>query len=149
MALVCLISGVNQIRATIHSPKYVEMEVVAKSEEYKPYVSSYVNGCYYIYFDYEIKAEKVGISDMSIITHVYDKKTGEELGYITTSFSYMNLDEGATKTYTTELSDNQPEKNNNTFFIMLYNMDFEDMEFKYEFDYIHFTDGIYYHGDLD
>ena len=149
LALVCLISGVNQVKATIHSPKYLEMEVVAKSEEYKPYVSPYVNGCYYIYFDYEITAKKVGISDMSIITYVYDKETGEELGYITTSFSGMNLDKGATKTYATELSDNQPEKNNNTFFITLYNMDFEDLEFKYEFDYIHFDDGYYYHGDLD
>lgn len=149
LSLVCLISGVNQVRATIHSPKYLEMEVVAKSEEYKADVSPYVNGCYYIYFDYEITAKKVGVSDMSIITYVYDKKTGEELGYITTSFSYMNLDKGATKTYATELHDNQPEKNNNTFFIMLYNMDFEELEFKYEFDYIHFDDGIYYHGDLD
>ena len=84
---------------------------------------------------------------MSIITYVYDKNTGEELGYITTSLDYMNLDEGGTKTYTVELKENQPEKNN--FFSTLYGLDFEDLEFKYEYKYIHFEDGEYYHGKVD
>ena len=147
LVIVCIVTGANQANAKLHSPKHLELEVVAKSEEYKSDVSPYINGCYFIYFDYEITSEKVGISDMSIITYVYDKNTGEELGYITTSLSYMNLDEGGTKTYTVELKENQPEKNN--FFSTLYGLDFEDLEFKYEYDYIHFEDGEYYHGDLD
>ena len=61
----------------------------------------------------------------------------------------MNLDAGAEKQFTTELHDNQPEKNNNVFFIKLYNTEFEDLSFTFEYDYIHFADGEYYHGDLD
>ena len=147
MVIVCIVTGANQANAKLHSPKHLELEVVAKSEEYKSDVSLYINGCYFIYFDYEVTSKKLGISDMSIITYVYDKNTGEELGNITTSLSYMNLDEGGTKTYTVELKENQPEKNN--FFSTLYGLDFEDLEFKYEYDYIHFEDGEYYHGDLD
>lgn len=149
LVIVCIVTGSNQANAALHSPKHLEIDIVSKSEEYKPYVSSYTNGCYYIYFDYEIEAKKVGISDMKVITYVYDKDTGKELGYIATSFSGMNLDKGATKTYSMEWHDNQPEKNNNTFFLTVYDMDFEDLEFKHEFDYIHFDDGEYYHGDLD
>ena len=147
LVIVCIVTGANQANAKLHSPKHLELEVVAKSEEYKSDVSPYINGCYFIYFDYEVTSKKLGISDMSIITYVYDKNTGEELGYITTSLSGMNLDEGGTKTYTVELKENQPEKNN--FFSTLYDLDFEDLEFKYEYDYIHFEDGEYYHGDLD
>jgi hypothetical protein len=147
LVIVCIVTGVNQANAKLHSPNHLELEVVAKSEEYKSNVSHYINGCYFIYFDYEITSKKLGISDMSIITYVYDKNTGKELGYITTSLSGMNLDEGGTKTYTVELKENQPEKNN--FFSTLYEMDFEDLEFKCEYDYIHFEDGEYYRGNLD
>lgn len=46
LLIVCIICGTNQTKAKFHSPEYMEIEVVAKSEEYKPYVSPYVNGCY-------------------------------------------------------------------------------------------------------
>ena len=147
LVIACIVTGAKQANAKLHSPEHLELEVVAKSEEYKSNVSYYINGCYYIYFDYEVTSEKVGITDMSIITYVYDKNTGDELGYITTSLSDMNLVKGGTKTFKTELKENQPEKNN--FFSTLYDLDFEDLQFKYEYDYIHFDDGEYYHGDSD
>ena len=149
LVIVCIVCGVRQADAALHSPDQLEIVIVEKNQEYKSYVSGYTNGCHYIYFDYEVEAKKVGVSDMTVVTYVYDKNTGEELGYITTSFSGMNLDAGATKTYSMEWHDNQPQKNNNTFFLTVYDMDFEDLEFKHEFDYIHFDDGKYYHGDLD
>ena len=147
LSIACISTGISQAKERLHSPTHLDMEIVAKSEEYKSNVSPYTNGCYFIHFDYKITSNKLAVRSMSIITYVYDKSTGEELGYITTSFSDMNLDEGGTKTFSTEWKENQPEKNN--FFSTLYEMELEDLEFKYEYDYIHFDDGEYYHGDLD
>ena len=147
LTVTCLVNGIRQVDATRHSPKQLDIEIVSKSEEYQPYVSKYTNGCYYIYFNLDISAKKLGVTDMTLITHIYDKNTGEELGYLTTSFSGMNLNAGDTKGYLITWEDNQPQKNNNTFFLTIYNMDYEDLEFKFEYDYIHFDDGKYYHGD--
>ena len=56
----------------------------------------------------------------------------------------MNLDAGSTKTYKVNLSDNQPEKNGNTFFITLYNANANELTYKFEVDTIQFSDGDYY-----
>ena len=143
---VCTVKSKQAADAALHTPEQITIEIIDKEQEYKPYESVYINGCYYIYFDYKISANEIGVSNMKVITYVYNKSTGEELGSIETSFNYMNLNAGTSKTFSVELSDNQPEKNNNTFFIEVYNASFQELEFKYEFDYICFDDHEYYYS---
>ena len=44
------------------------------------------------------------------------------------------------------LSDNQPEKNNNTFFIAMYNANASELTYKFEVESINFSDGKYYYN---
>lgn len=148
LIIVSLVSNKNATEAALHSPGQVEIVVADKTQEYQSNVPMYVNGCYFIYLDFEIAADEIGVEDMCFMLHVSDKK-GKELGTIKTSLSYMDLKAGKTGTYTTEWKDNQPEQNNNEFFLKLYDTDFEDLVFTYEFEYIHFDDGKYYHGEIE
>ena len=147
LIVVLSVVGSIHINKARHSPNQIQIIATDKGQEYKPYVSTYTNGCYYIYFDYEVSAKSLGVSDMKVIAHIYENSTGKELGTLETSFSNMNLEAGETKRYDITWHDNQPQKNNNTFFLTVYDMDFEDLELTFEFDYIHFSDGGYYFGE--
>lgn len=131
----------------LHSPDQVDIELVAKSQEYQENVRPYTNGCYFIYLNYEVSGDEIGVSNMSVNTTIYNKKTGEVITTLTANFEEMNLDKGSTKTYTVTVKDNQPQKNNNVEFLTLYDISFEDLEFEHEFDYICFSDGQYYFGE--
>lgn len=145
LIIASLICGSSFKNANLHSPDQVTIQITQKTQEYKSNVSPYVNGCYYVYFTYKVSANEIGIDNMQIRTTVY--KNGVEQGTINTSLEYMNLDAGATKTYSTYLQDNQPEANHNTFFIALYNADSSDLTYKFEIRSIHFSDGQYYFSD--
>lgn len=131
-------------QAKLHSPEQVEIKVISKEVEYDPDAGSYINGCYYIYFDYEIEAKKTGVEYIELKVYV-DDKDGNEIGYIRSSLSYINADPGDTKVITVSLEEHQPEKNE--FFTELYNCDFSELEFRYEIGHIKFSDGKYYNND--
>lgn len=128
----------------LHSPKQLEINVVSKEVEYNPDVSGYMNGCYYIYYDYEIEAKKTGIDYIQFKLRIKDK-SGNEIGFIKSSISDLNLDAGDEKVVTLSLQENQPEKDE--FFTELYNADFKDYKYEIEIGSIQFTDGEYYHND--
>ena len=139
---VFTINSVHQ--ENLHSPKQLKINVVNKEVEYDPDASSYINGCYYIHYDYEIEAKKTGINYLEFKLRVKDKK-GNEVGFIKSSISDLNLDAGDEKVVTLTLNENQPEKNE--FFTELYNSDFKDYKYEIEIGSIQFTDGKYYFND--
>ena len=139
LVIVCIVSGTKAADAKLHSPDNMTVTIVEKTESYE---SNYYNGEYHIYFDFKISSEKLGVSDMKVIAHIYDKN-GKELGYLQSSFSNMNLDAGATKTYTIDWESTRPDD----FFTTVYEAELEDLVFEYEFDYVHFEDGKYYNAD--
>lgn len=148
LAIILTIVSVFTINSAhqenLHSPKQLEISVVNKEVEYDPDASPYINGCYYIHYDYEIEAKKTGINYLEFKLRVKDKK-GNEVGFITSSISDLNLDAGDEKVVTLTLEENQPEKNE--FFSELYNADFNDYKYEIEIGSIQFTDGKYYFND--
>ena len=143
LIITSLIGGANANKARLHSPDQVTIALVNKTQEYDPDASPYINGCYYIYLEYQIGAGELGVDYIQFRTTVSDE-SGEELGSITTSLSTMNLDAGGEKSYETYLQENQPEKNQ--FFSSLYDAVYSDLSFEYEIITIQFSDGEYYRG---
>ena len=144
LAIVSVFTINSAHQENLHSPKQLEISVVSKEVEYNPDVSPYINGCYYIHYDYEIEAKKTGINYIEFKLRIKDKK-GNEVGFIKSSISDLNLDAGDEKVVTLSLEENQPEKNE--FFTELYNADFKDYKYEIEIGSIQFTDGKYYHND--
>ena len=144
LAIVSVFTINSAHQENLHSPKQLEISVVSKEVEYNPDVSPYINGCYYIHYDYEIEAKKTGINYIEFKLRIKDKK-GNEVGFIRSSISDLNLDAGDEKVITLSLEENQPEKNE--FFTELYNTDFKDYKYEIEIGSIQFTDGKYYHND--
>lgn len=144
LAIVSVFTINSAHQENLHSPKQLEISVVSKEVEYNPDVSPYINGCYYIHYDYEIEAKKTGINYIEFKLRIKDKK-GNEVGFIKSSISDLNLDAGDEKVVTLSLEENQPEKNE--FFTELYNTDFKDYKYEIEIGSIQFTDGKYYHND--
>ncbi len=128
-----------------HSASRISFKVTNKTQEYNPDVSPYINGCYFIYFNYKISSSStVGVDYMKFVTYI--KKDGESIGSMTTSLENMNLASKSTKSYTIYLQDNQPETNGNEFFITLYNAAFASLSLTFEVLSISFSDGRYYLG---
>lgn len=145
LAVVGIIVGVVTSDKANHSDQKIVFKMTNKTQEYKSNVSPYVNGCYYVYFDCEINcSSSVGVDYMSFITTV--KKDGSDLGRIKTSLDSMNLASNSTKSYRFYLEDNQPETNNNTLFISLYNASYSSLSFSYEVLSISFSDGRFFYG---
>lgn len=144
LVIYSLFTGASAIGQDLHSPKYVEISVTNKAESYDSDASPYINGCYYVELDYQIKTQKLGVENIEMLVHVADKK-GNELGTIKSSLSYMELKKGETTTMTVTLKENRPE--DNEFFVMLYQTDLSELEFEFEIDSIKFSDGKYYNNE--
>ena len=141
LIVASLINGSIVSRNNLHSPKQLNIAISGISHEYKENVSSYINGCYYIYINFDVEAKKTGIDYINLKVHVRDK-SGNEIGVLKTSLEGLNIDSGSRKTIKSTWSENQPDKN--AFFSKLYNAKFENLEFTYEIGSIQFTDGQYY-----
>lgn len=144
LSVVSIFNIYSMHRENLHSDKQVEVNVVSKDVEYDPDASPYINGCYYVYFDYEIEAKKTGVEYIELKVYVSDKN-GNELGFIRSSLSDINVPAGEKVIITTTLEENQPE--DNEFFTELYNADFSDLRFEYEIGSIRFSDGKYYNNE--
>ena len=132
----------------LHSPEQFSISVTSKTQEYKSNVSPYLNGCYYIYLTYRVDANEIGANGIGITTTVYGKN-GNKIGTLETNLSDMNLDPGAGKTYSTYLKENQPEENQDTFFIALYNAEYAELTFEIEITDIYFSDGKFWYSEDD
>lgn len=145
LIIVSSVCGANAKSNALHSPEQFTVAITSKTQEYKENVSPYTNGCYYIYLTYDVTSKEIGAEYMQLQTTVYDK-SGKEIGSLKTSLSDMNIDANAKKQYSTYLQDNQPERNNNQFFIKLYNAKYSELSFKTEILSIRFTDGKYWYS---
>lgn len=125
----------------------IEIAITNVEKKYDPYASPYINGCYYIYFDYEIKNKTGADIDYIEIVTYYTDSSGKSIGTVTTSFggyysSTMSLKAKTSQTHETYISENQPEKNQ--FFTTLYNSDFSDFTVTYKVVSVEFSDGKHY-----
>ena len=142
-----LIFGIPLKNKLDHSIDRIEIKIVDMSSAYKSNVKYSVNGCYYIYFNYELTNHAgVTIDYIQFVTYVEDK-TGKSIGQITTSFggygtSTMNLEKKDTVILESYLSENQPEAND--FFSTLYDSNIEDWTFTYKITSVKFRDGENY-----
>ena len=141
LAIVLIISSFVVNNKELHSPKQVDIDIVGKTVEYDPNARGYINGCYYIYLDFEVEAKKTGVEYIAVKVIISDKD-GNDIGYVDATLSGMNIEAGDTKTVTVSLYENQPEENE--FFTKLYNAELDDLKFKYEISHINFDDGEYY-----
>lgn len=142
--LIIVIIVSTKVSSSInHSPSSISINFKDKKQEYKPDVSPYINGCYYVYFYLDISSSSnVKINDLSFETRIYIND--KELGTLNSSLENMELNAKSNKSYTIYLQDNQPEENKNELFINLYNADFSSLSFEYTINSIRFDDGQYY-----
>lgn len=144
LVIASIFTGFSAVKQNLHSPKHVNISVVDKEERYDPDASPYINGCYYIDLEYQINSEKLGVEYINVKVHITDKG-GTELGVITSSLSYLDVQKGEDALVTTTLQENQPDENE--FFTTLYQTDLSDLGFEFEINSIKFSDGEYYHSD--
>lgn len=127
-----------------HSPDSITIKFVSKQQEYKPYVSKYTNGCYYIYFGIEVISDSdIKISSMKFDTDVTSNNKGFHNANLTSNLD-GNIKAKGTSNFELTYEDNQPVENGNNGFISIYNTDIKDMTFTSKITYISFSDGTYY-----
>lgn len=145
LIITSLIGGAAAEKERLHSPDQVRISLVSKTQEYNEDVSTYIySGCYYVYTEFRISADEVGVDYIKYETTITDKQ-GKELGTITTALSDMKLGAGGTKTYKTYLEDYQPASD--SLFLSLYEADYNDLTFSYKILSIRFSDGGFYNGE--
>lgn len=120
-------------KEALHSPEQITISVTSKTE------TNSLKGNYIISFNYQISANKVGVSDMEIIMHISDK-SGQQLATLTTNLKDMALSAGSTKNYSVEWTTKYPSSN----FSTVYDGSLQNLVFEYELDEIRFDDGEYY-----
>ncbi len=149
LAIVLSVVISNSVKAARHDVSKIGVEIINTESIYKSNVSPYVNGCYYIYFDYKItNGTGVEIDYMEVVAHIYDGN--KSIGKVTSRFggygdNGMSLAAGEEQVHEIYISENQPEKN--AFFSTLYNATFEDYEIRYEITTVSFSDGEQYFVD--
>ena len=142
--VIGIITGLVAYDNWKYSPDRFSISLTNKTQEYKSDVSPYVNGCYYIYFDFSISnSSDVGCDSITIITDI-SCKSGGSIGKLKSSFYSMDLHAKSTSNYQTYLEDNQPEINNNKFFVSIYNASYSELTFNFTVTSIGFSDGHYY-----
>ncbi len=131
-------------KGNLHSPKHVDIEVAGMAQRYDPEASPYINGCYYVELQYEIKAKRVGVEYIDLKVHITDKK-GNEIGTVKSSLSDINAEKGKKTVIKTTLEENKPEEN--ALFTALYEGELSDFRFEFEIGSISFSDGEHYYND--
>ena len=121
----------------------INIQITGKNSYHKDNVGTYMYGCNYVDFTYNITNNtKVDWAYLEITTFVYDKN-GESLGTIISEFgqsdgsSEFNVKVG--ETVTKDYSFEEDADNPSDFFMKLYEYDFSEFEFKTEV-----TNGAYY-----
>lgn len=148
LALILFLSIVlPALNAGAHDVKKIKVEITDMRVEYDPNARPYINGCYYIHLDFEIKnGTRTPIKYVKVLTHVFDKDS-RELGTITSPLLNYEEQLGGKKstTQTTTVAENQP--NSNSFFKTMYDTPLEDLRFSYEILAVSFGDGKIYDAE--
>ena len=144
VAIALIIFSLVMNSKVLHSPDQMNIGIVNKTVAYDPDAKPYINGCYYVYFDFEVEAKKTGIDYVEMKVYVSDN-SGNDLGFLRVSLSDLSIEPGEKKTVTVTFDENQPEKNE--FFVKMYNYDLSELNFVYEIGSIAFEDGVYYHNE--
>lgn len=145
-----LIVGIPLKSKIDHDVNRIKIDIVNMSSSYNHNESVYINGRYYIYFDFEIKnGTGAGIDYMEVVTYVEDKN-GKSIGQITSSFggyysSSMNLEKKDTVIKEIYLAEHQPEKN--AFFSTMYDTKLDEWSFTHKVTSVSFSDGKNYFGE--
>ncbi len=146
---VALIVGIPLKNKIDHDVNRIKIDIVDMTSAYNPNEPVYINGRYYIYFNFEIKnGTGVAIDYMEVVTYVEDKNE-KSIGQITSSFggydsSSMNLEKKDTIIKEIYLAEHQPEKN--AFFSTMYNTEVEEWRFTHKVTSVRFSDGKNYFG---
>lgn len=147
MSIVGLNLSNNYAKARAHNPEDIKIKIISCESKYDENATFYVNGCYYVYFNYEIINEtSADIDYIDVVAH-YTDHSGKSIGNITTSFggydsSSMNLKAGTKQIHETYISENRPEEDQ--FFTTLYNSDFSEFTVTYKILSVKFSDGERY-----
>lgn len=154
LAVIALIGGVTgsgkENRTKRHDPADIRVRLTAKTAEYHPNESGYINGCYYIYFDFKLTNRTDATLDYVEIQTTVCDKDGKELGTLHSSFGairqfekqsgLLELAPGKSAEKQTYLKENQPEG----FFVTVYNTPYEELNFSCKVLSASFSDGYSY-----
>ncbi|MBQ3220355.1 MAG: hypothetical protein IJB34_00160 [Clostridia bacterium] len=140
----------KEVKKNKYAVSKISVSIIGEEKKYNPNESPYINGCYYIYYDFQLENGTGVDVDYMEVTVYFSDVGGKVLGNIKTSFggyysSSMNLLSGGVQTYEIYISENQPEKNE--FFTTLYNLKFSDFVITYKITSVSFSDGENYFSD--
>ncbi|MBO5746871.1 MAG: hypothetical protein J6S13_07245 [Clostridia bacterium] len=131
-------------QARKYDPDLITVKITDTSTEYDPDASPYINGCWYINFDFKITNGTLSDIDyMTVVTYFKDDD-GKLIMQMSSEFggygsSSMDLKSGDSIKQETYLSEHQPEKNES--FVELYEADFDELDVSYKITYVKFDDG--------
>lgn len=139
--LICFIYYQNQ-KYNINN---IKINVVSMESNYHPNESPYINGCYYIYFDYTIKNNTYAVMDYIVITTQLKDKSGKLIYQISSSFggygdSSLQLEKGQEITLETYVKENKP----NESFSNVFGTELSEYDISISIKTVRFGDGHYY-----
>ena len=140
LVIASLIMGYNNHQEALHSVENVSVKVVSMEDTYD---DSGYSTKYYVNFGYEIKSKKLGLQRIDLEVVVKDKQ-GNELGTISSSLQYIEVEKGKPTIINTYLAENNPQ--DDAFFLSLYEAELEDLEFSYKIKMAQYEDGEYAYG---
>lgn len=130
-----------------HDIKRIKAEIINISSEYHPNESPYINGCYYIYFDFLIKNNTYTEIDSITLTTEFKNSSGVSVYRMTSDFggfgtAELNLRSNEEARYQTYLKDGAV--NTDISFLEIYEADLSDYEIIVTVSKVTFNDGHNY-----
>lgn len=150
--LVLVIIAVGTVFYTVYqSRKYdterIDTELLSMTSEYDPDASPYIEGCYYLYFDFEIENETYTEIDSISLTTSFKDKSGRVIYRVSSSFggygsSGLHLKPEEKVCLQTYLKENA--MNPDPAFSKIYGTDLSAWEISISIDSVGFSDGKNY-----
>ncbi len=127
-----------------HDIDDIIIKLTEMSSLYDPEAKYSYNGCYYVYFDFEIKNETNADIDYIQVVTYFETKNGKSIGQLQSEFggmysSAMNLKKNKTMIKESYLSETNPEKDDLLY--LLYGTNVEDWTISYKITSVKFSDG--------
>lgn len=144
--VAAVLGGIYFYSKEKHNVEKIEIELLDIKKSYNPDESPYINGCYYLYFEFQITNNCITeIKSIETTTYIKDAD-GKLLQQINSSFGGYNdgiyLEKGENLTIETYLKENRPEQNQG--FADVYNSEFSDLDIIIVVTSVEFTDGHKY-----
>ena len=130
-----------------HDADRVDVELVAMHSEYNPYDSPYIDGCYYIYFDFEIENNTYTKIDSITLTTKIKDKSGKVIYQVSSDFggygtSALSLEPNESGRYQTYIKEGATKTDPS--FAKIYGKDISNFDITVSVDSITFSDGHNY-----